>query len=216
MNTVGKRKNISLNKNYKQEKDTGLSESSSSLLERSKYSLDLVNTWINVADTKVSISCGVFSVIIAVIVFVAENLLGKLDEPEQINGHIYTLFLIAVLITVIIFLVSIFFHIGAISPSFFSGSKSSKKQSKKRAVQPTFSIFYDEIRAFKNPADYVEAAKGISEEQFTDEILKEVYCNSKICSKKMRRFKVGIVFAFMAILLSIFSCILYYCAYTSI
>lgn len=216
MNTVGKRKNISLNKNYKQEKDTGLSESSSSLLERSKYSLDLVNTWINVADTKVSISCGVFSVIFAVIVFVAENLLGKLDEPEQINGYIYMLFFIALVFTVILFLVAIFFHIWAVKPSFFSGSMSSKKQSKKEAVQPAFSIFYDEIRVFKKPADYIKAAKGISEEQFTDEILKEVYYNSVICSKKMRRFKAGIFFAFMAILLSLVSCILYCCAYTCI
>ena len=216
MNTVGKRKNISLNSNSKQEKASGSSESSSTLLERSQYSLDLVNTWINVADTKVSISCGVFSVIIAVIVFVAENLLGKLDEPEHVNRYIFTLFHISVVITVVMFLVSIFFHIRAISPSFFSGSKSSKKQSKKRAVQPAFSIFYDEIRAFENSADYVKAAKGVSEEQFTDEILKEVYYNSTICSQKMRRFKSGICFAFVAILMCIVSCSLYYFAYTCI
>lgn len=209
-----KRQNINQNNIPKQEKAITSGECSSALLEHSQYSLDLVNTWINGADTKVSISCGVFSVVIAVIVFAAENILGELEKPEQTGSFIYTLFHIVVIITVIVFLTSIFLHLWAIKPSFFSGSKSSKRQKKKESMPPTFTIFYDEIRSFENSTDYVKAAKGISEEQYTEEILKEVYFNSKICSKKMHLFKTGIIFAIMTIGLSIVSCILYYCAYT--
>lgn len=213
---MGKRKSISQNNIQQQEKAATSSESSSSLLERSQYSLDLVNSWINGADTKVSISCGVFSVIIAVIVFAAENILGKLERPEQINCLMYTWFQFILCITVIAFLVSIFFHLWAINPCFFSEADSSKKLSKKKSVKPAFSIFYDEIRSFESPADYINAAKNVLEDQFTDEVLKEVYYNSKICSQKMRRFKIGITLAGITIVLSIVSCILYYCAYTCV
>lgn len=213
---MGKRKNISQNNIHKQEKEIACTESTSSLLERSQYSLDLVNMWINSADTKVSISCGVFSVIIAVIVFTAENILGNLEKPEQINCLLYSLFSIAVIVTVIGFLASIFFHLWAINPSFFSGSNYLKKLSKQDLAKPSFSIFYDEIRSFKSPADYIKTAKNVSEEQFADEILKEIYCNSKICSQKMRRFKTGITLAFITIGLCIISCILYYCSYVCV
>lgn len=214
MNTVGKRKNINQNNVQKQEKAAASNKSSSSLLERSQYSLDLVNIWINNADTKVSISCGVFSVIIAVIVFTAENILE--NTLEQINCIIYSWFHIVGIITVIAFMASIFFHLWAINPLFFSESKFTKKKSSKKTEKPPFSIFYDEIRLFDNPDDYIKAAKDISEEVFTDEILKEVYFNSKICSQKMRRFKTGIILAFITIALSLVSCILYYCSYTCI
>lgn len=74
--TVEKRKNIRLN-NLKNPKQPNVSaENLDFLLDQSKYTLDLVNTWINGADTKVSVSCGIFSVIIAAIVFAAENILG--------------------------------------------------------------------------------------------------------------------------------------------
>ena len=53
------------------------SEEKSTLFSRSQYSLDLVNSWINGADTKVSISCGIFSVVIAVIVFLADRNLSS-------------------------------------------------------------------------------------------------------------------------------------------
>lgn len=210
---MGKRRNISQNSIQKQEKEDFSSESSSSLLERSQYSLDLVNSWINGADTKVSISCGVFSVIIAVIVFVAENILGKLEKQEQINCLLYSIFFIAVIITVIGFLASIFFHLWAINPCFFSESYSSKKLSKQELAKPTFSIFYDEIRSFENSTDYIKAAKNVSGEQFTNEVLKEVYCNARICAQKMKRFRAGITLAIITIVFSIVSCVLYYCAY---
>ena len=57
----------------------------SCLLERSKYSLDLINTWITSADSKISTSCGIVSVVVAVLVFVAENILSKIDRT---NGAI--------------------------------------------------------------------------------------------------------------------------------
>lgn len=55
-----------------------------------------------------------------------------------------------------------------------------------------FSVFYDEIKRFSNSQEFINAAKNTTQEEFAEEILKEAYCNSTICAKKMRRFRKGI------------------------
>ena len=203
--TVEKRKNIRLN-NLKNPKQPNVSaENLDFLLDQSKYTLDLVNTWINGADTKVSVSCGIFSVIIAAIVFAAENILGNIEITEQVNAAVYSLFHITLLITAIMFLCTIIFHFWAIKPNFSVEKTAPKK--------PRFSIFYYEIQNFERPEEYIKSAREMSRAGFVDEVLKEVYYNSTICSKKMRRFKLGVIFAIITIILSIFSGILYYYAY---
>lgn len=91
----------------------------SGLLERSKYSLDLINTWITSADSKISTSCGIVSVVVAVLVFVVENILSKIDTANGAIEPWKTLFIVAALIAVIMFLISLFCHLRALSPSFF-------------------------------------------------------------------------------------------------
>lgn len=116
-----KRKNIRLN-NLKNPKQPNVSaENLDFLLDQSKYTLDLVNTWINGADTKVSVSCGIFSVIIAAIVFAAENILGNIEITEQVNAAVYSLFHITLLITAIMFLCTIIFHFLGNKTELFCG-----------------------------------------------------------------------------------------------
>mgnify|MGYP004592530055 FL=1 len=106
------------------------------------------------------------------------------------------------------FLGTMIFHFWAIKPSFSAEKNPPKK--------PRFSIFYYEIQNFERPEEYVKSAREMSQAGFVDEVLKEVYYNSTICSKKMQRFKVGVIFAIITIILSIFSGILYYYAYCGI
>lgn len=202
-----KAKNTAQNKTISQA--TTWSESKdSSLPERSKYTLELVNNNIANADSKVSISSGVFSVVVAVIVFIAENILKDIDKTNGINPTYHRWFVCLVILSAVVFLGSEFFHLWAISPSFFA-----EKKDKQRKKKPTFSIFYDEIRQFENFELYIEAAKKATESCFETEVLKEVYFNSKICSNKMKRFKVGLWLGGLSVALIIASCILYYCSY---
>lgn len=181
-----------------------MNKQNSTLLERSEYTLELVNSWISNADTKVSISSGVFSVIVAVIVFVAENTL-KDNNAVVSNPSVYKWFVFSSIISAIAFLASEFFHLWAISPSFKAGKKHLRKNE-----EPGFSIFYDEIRLFQSAEQYASSARKASERQYEDKVFEEIYYNSKICTKKMIRFKIGIWIGGGTIAMVILSCILYY------
>ena len=175
-------------------------KSNKDLLERSKYSLDLVNGWIASADSKISTSCGIISVVVAVLVFVAENILSKVDTANGIVESWKWGFFITVVCALITFLLSLFFHFFALNPSFFPDKKKNDRTPKKKC-----NIFYEDIKDYKGTEEYISVAREMSEDQFIDDILREVHINSDICSKKMHRFRIGLWLAFIAIVL-IFIC----------
>lgn len=180
----------------------------SGLLERSKYSLDLINTWITSADSKISTSCGIVSVVVAVLVFVAENILSKIDRANGAIEPWKTLFIITAAGSVITFILSLFFHLLALSPKFFAG-KNTGDQSKNKKCN----IFYEDIKDYKDAEDYISAVRKISENQFVDDVLRETYYNSKICSTKMHRFKIGLWTAFASIVLILICALCYFQMY---
>ena len=191
-----------------QEKPIPEKKHDSGLLERSKYSLNLINTWITSADSKISISCGIVSVVVAVLVFVAENLLSKIDRTNGAIEPWRTLFIIAALIAASTFLLSLFCHIRALSPSFFSGKDKSEQSKKEKCC-----IFYEDIKDYKGTEEYIRVVREMSEDQFVDDILREVYCNSDICSKKMHEFKKGLWIAFVSITMIIICAVCYFQMY---
>lgn len=209
MNTTMKEKSITSNKTTSQHTCESTQSEGTSLLERSEYNLDLVNNWISNADTKVSISSGVFSVIVAAIVFIAENVLKSIDKSSGLNPSLYSWFIVAVITSAVAFLASEFFHLLAISPNLKGGKK--RKQEKK---EPQFSIFYEHIRLFNKEEDYISSARKASEVFYENEVLKEIFYNSKICSSKMKCFRIAIWTGWSSIVLIVISCALYYCSYT--
>ena len=119
-------------------------EKSTSLLniESNKYTLELVNGWINNADTKISIACGISSVVLAVIAFGAENILGDLAKNNGLNGYVMPLFMLAFAVACITFIVSLWYYFLALNPSLIS--------SKSEIEKPKYSIFYKDISKFTN------------------------------------------------------------------
>ena len=209
-NTKMKEKNTKQNKKSNIQKaisETAVNETS--LLERSKYTLDLVNGWILSADTKVSISSGVFSIIVTIMAFVADKILNNVDKTNGVNKKFFIGFLISLSLAIILFLVSELFLFLAIKPNLIEG-----KNNKEKSEVPTFSIYYSEICRFKNAEDYIFAARNSSEKQFEDEVLKEVYCNSKICLRKMVRFRWGLWLGLISIVSIIACSFFYYLSYT--
>ena len=209
MNTSVKRKNTKGKKEQKQAPHAETNDKTTLLLDQAKYTLELVNSWIIAADEKVSVSCGVFSVMAAAIVFAAEKILEGTYKCGAVNAVIYKWFIVVGVIAIFTFLVSIFFHLLAINPSF-----KAEENSESGNKQQEFTLFYDKIRRFENAEDYIQSFRNCSEKQFEEEVLREVYINSGICTNKMKRFKRGIWLGWISILLIVSSSILYYCAYT--
>lgn len=178
------------------------------LLERSKYSLDLINGWITSADSKISTSCGIVSVVVAVLVFVAENILSKIDTANGAAEPWKSFFIVTALIAVITFVLSLFCHIRALSPSFFSGKGKSEQGKKGKCC-----IFYEDIKDYKDAEEYIRVVRKMPEDQFVDDILREVYCNSDICSKKMHEFKKGLWMAFVSITMILVCAVCYFQMY---
>ena len=188
-----------------QEKPIPEEKHDTGLMERSKYSLDLINTWITSADSKISTSCGIVSVAVAVLVFVAENILSKVSTANGIIDPWKTRTAAGAVIT---FTLSLFFHLLALSPKFFAG-KNTGDQSKNKKCN----IFYEDIKDYKDAEDYISAVRKISENQFVDDVLRETYYNSKICSTKMHRFKIGLWTAFASIVLILICALCYFQMY---
>lgn len=191
-----------------QEKPIPEEKHDSGLLERSKYSLELINTWITSADSKISTSCGIVSVVVAVLVFVTENILSKINTTNGAIEPWKTRFIIAAVGAVITFILSLFFHLLALSPKFFTG-KNTGDQSKNKKCN----IFYEDIKDYKDAEDYISAARKMTENQFVDDVLRETYYNSEICSTKMHIFKIGLWTAFVSIILILICALCYFLMY---
>mgnify|MGYP006994669763 FL=1 len=181
-------------------------EDADNLLERSKYSLELVNTWINNADTKVGISCAIMTFIFGIIAFVAENLLFEKTFEGEPNGTLMVCFKASMAVAVILFILFLLFHFLAIKPRLFL-------EKPKKEEKATFSIFYAKISKCKNANEFMMLAKNADKVAFIDEILKEIFINSKICTTKMTYFKIGLWSAIVGLFFAILTCALWYIAH---
>ena len=97
-------KNVALNK---EETKAG------GLTEKEKYVYDLVNGWIENADNKVNISCGIFSGVFGVITFLSE----RLTESVTVNECWRKAYHVCFAISLLLMISSIFFYVLAINPN---------------------------------------------------------------------------------------------------
>ena len=172
------------------------------MVENNKYTFDLVNLWINNADTKISISCGISSVVFAVMLFWVEHYLKEMTftgDGTAVGILFSDVFFWASLIT---FLASLWFHFLALNPKLTSLKKEQRKE-------PTYSIFFDDIRHFKNAEAFIECVNGVSIKDFNEEVLRETFINSGICAEKMRYFKRGMWLSVVAIGCAVLAGVIY-------
>lgn len=170
-------------------------------IERNKYTLDLVNLWINNVDNKISMAFAILSAILALIVFVTEDHLSQI-EFQGVNSCSLCCVKGFALASGLLFLVSVLCFIMCIIPRFDMEKAGGKK----------YSIFYDEIKNFDNYRDYIDACIDANAEIFNQELEKEIYFNSCICSKKMRFFRKGIICSGLSILSAVVAALIYYIA----
>ena len=185
-------------------KETGKNTNLCSM-ESNKYTLELINGWINNADTKISIACGISSVVLAVIAFGAENVLGDLAKNKELCGNVMPLFYLALVVAIIAFLASLWYYFLALNPSLIS--------SKSEIEKPKYSIFYKDISRFSNVDMYMECMEAVTDEDFNQELMREIYINSDICTKKMQRFKIGMWCSVISIIAAVVACIVFCLAF---
>lgn len=173
-----------------------------------KYILDIINSWIASADNKVSIYCGMYSAVIAAITFAANHLLSGLHaSSNDVNQMAYTIFSLCVVIAIITFLVSIVFYTLSVKPKLL-GKKCSKKGRRQE-----YSLFYANIASFEDPDEFVDAVKNSNRQDYYQELLKEVYYNSDVCTEKMKSFQIAVISSAVSVFMTVGACIAYYFSY---
>ena len=204
--STGKKKeksqnNGKLEKNKMVGKSNKITEPTKDAIERNKYVLDLVNSWISNADNKIEMAFAILSAILALGVFVTEDLLSGI-KTTTVNTCLMCWFHLLVIVSGLLFLASVWFYIQCIIPRFTKDNLMNKR----------YSIFYDEIKNYKSYKEYIDVCKNANDEMFNEEIVKEIYFNSCICSKKMRNFRRGIILSGLSIASSVVTAFVYYLA----
>ena len=171
------------------------------------YISESINTWIISADNKVSIYCGMYSAVTAVIAFVANYLLSGIREScTSVNSNAHIWFVLATILTIGSFLVSIFFYTWSVKPNLIGVKK-------KDAHDKKLSLFYRDISHYESADAFIKIATESDRDLFLKELLSEVYYNSIVCTKKMQRFQVAVVSSAISVFSVVVACIAYYYTY---
>lgn len=196
-------KNQSINQinNHKVQSDSNIMSDNScnkmdEKLERSKYIYEQVNNWIENADNKVSISCGIFSGCFTVITFLSE----KNSVSATVNSCWRIVYICCFIIGILVMFTSILFYVLAINPNL-GKSKEKKKGTSQKKKYP---IFYGDI-AELSLANYMEIMENASETDFINELQDEIHYNSRICTAKMKKYRIGLWLSLVAIIFALVS-----------
>ena len=173
-------------------------------LERNKYVYELVNGWIENADNKVSVSCGLFTGVFGIVTFLTERYIKVPDNPV-VNECWRVLYKGSFIVSLILMALAVFFYAKAIIPNLKSAAPTNKAKKK-------YPIFYGDIQSLEFNAYHELINKGTNKE-FNDEIERETWHNSGVCMKKMRRYKMGVILSISAIGFAFFSFVAHFMMY---
>lgn len=169
-----------------------------SSIERNKYIFEQINGWIENADNKVSVSCGIFTGGFGVFTFLAERYVKALDNPI-VNECWYKVYQCSFALSLIAMAISVFFYAKAIIPNL-------KSSGKVKASQKKYPLYYGDICAFSLEKYQNLMTKG-TDKDFNDELILECWHNAGICLKKMNLYKKGVITSIVAFGLAVVSLI---------
>ncbi|MBR1796600.1 MAG: hypothetical protein IJ757_01080 [Clostridiales bacterium] len=191
-----KNQNANQTNNHKSQSDreSVSDDKTNEKLERSKYVYEQVNNWIENADNKVSVSCGIFSGVFTIITFLS----GRISASATVNNCWRMVYLWCFAISLLFMSLSILLYVLAINPNL---GKSGEK--KKGTVQKKkYPVFYGDI-AELSLADYKKMMENASDTDFINELQDEIHYNSGICTAKMRKYRIGLWLSFIAIVFAL-------------
>ncbi|MBQ6396171.1 hypothetical protein IJH89_01135 [Candidatus Saccharibacteria bacterium] len=147
-------------------------------IQRDETTLNIVNSWINNADNKVCVTCAVFSAVFGGLAcfdwFIS---VSQVEVQMPLWRHCPLLLLGCIAIAC-----SVVFHLLAILPKLTSRHNGT--------IRP--SLFYGDIArvSFKKFRNF---DCSMCDKQYKFELMSEIYINSKICYRKMRLFRYGVI-----------------------
>lgn len=164
-------------------------------IDQNKYTFDLINQWIQHAENKASLLLAFVIALSGIIQFVCSKLIIPTYETTP---KVFIIFIIVLTLGTVSFIIAIIFFLIVIFPSLTSFNSSENK----------YSIFFEDIASFQSFDSYHKVVIETNDEQFNEEIIKEIYINSKICSKKMKNIKRAIIYSIITSLFMIFELLL--------
>lgn len=164
-------------------------------IEQNKYTLDLINQWIQHAENKASLLLAFVVSFSGIIQFICSKLIIPTYETSP---KLFIVFIIVLTLGSIFFIISIIFFLMVIFPNLTGYNLTENK----------YSIFFENITSFQSFDSYYKLVRKSNTEQFNKEIIKEIFINSKICSKKMKHIKFAIISFIIASVFMIFELLL--------
>ena len=158
--------------------------------ERTRFVYEQINRWIENADNKVSVSCGIFTGAFGVFTFLAERYV-KAPENPTINEFWYTAYHLCFVLSLIAMAIAVFFYAKAIMPNL-------KSSGKIKADQKKYPLYYGDICSLDLEKYQKLMAKG-TDKDFNDELIMECWHNAGICLGKMKWYKKGVISSIAAI-----------------
>lgn len=165
-------------------------------LDEIKLHIDLINDWISNADNKINIAFAILSVIFSAFGVYTSTKLGEFTK-DKLNW-LMIFFIVIAAISVILFIISLIFFLLALYPNL-SG--------KHESDEDLNLIFYEDISQLKYK-EFISKYNGMDKENYKNFLIEEIYYNSKVCSNKMHKFSLGIIFSGFFTLFVIISCIM--------
>ncbi len=153
------------------------------------YSIDYLQTtldriigFVNSCDVKASIVLGIFGIVVGGLLSdsVLVILLSNLNLAIGSDGFFAPIYLVFFILSSLSILTGLFFLISAISAK----TKLSKKDSK---------IYFVDIAENASEKEYKEKLVPLSETDVTDDLISQIYINSKICTRKYKRYNLGLI-----------------------
>ena len=166
-------------------------------IENAKYILDNIKEWINNVDIKISILIAFMGVVLGYILIDS-----NIDFIERIvttiNNNSLSFSKIAKGLLVLLLYFNTIFSI--IKLIYALKGKINIKEFKESGVTLNSLVFYGSISKY-NYEEFNKKIKNQTKQSNINDILSQVYINSKICNKKFKNYNIGLNMAMITIIL---------------
>lgn len=156
--------------------------------------LDRIIGFVNSCDIKSSIVLGIFGIVLSGLLSkdILVSLYNVLSFAYKSMSFLSVLYMLIFIFSSLSIICGLYYLISAISAKISPSKKDSK-------------IYFVDIAMNLDETKYKEKLKPLRESALVDDLISQVYINSKICTRKYRRYNLGLKFLSIGILVFLFS-----------
>lgn len=184
------------NNNNKSVVDNKLNDS----LSNQKYSFDLVNSWINNVDNKVTIATSLTVGFFGVLTYFSDKIsISHYTNPTLLNNFCFFCYIFSLVLGFICLVFSMFYYVKALIPNLKSNGNEVRNKK--------YPLYFGDI-AKVDSATYRDKVLENSSKDFLLELIFETHYNSSICNIKMKNYSKGIKLSYIAVGIAVLNIIL--------